>query len=233
MTNTLASSSDQNQTTAVPAPAPNPGVATAVVMLSSLPPVLPPVPPPAPTPDPEVDKWVAVINDAVHQGVIWFINAGTHLINAQAVLGPDRWLRMFDSCQIGMSERIAQMVMKIARNQALANAKHVSELPPTLTALYALSVGSVEAVTAGIQNGDINPEMTAKEAREFVRSQSGSPPTAKPATSFDSDKRRNRVQLAVKKEATKWPEDARCQLADLLEVLAKDIRASLPPTPQP
>ena len=173
-------------------------------------------------------KWVAVINGSVRSGVIGFINAGIHLISAQEALGHGRWLRMFNSCLISMSERTAEMLMRIARNQALANANHVSELPPTLTALYALSGGSVEAVTAGIQSGDINPEMSAKEARAFIQAQSGVPASSKPAAAFDADKRRNRFQQAVKKEASKWPEALRCQLADLLEGLAKDIRASLP-----
>lgn len=212
-----------------PAPAPNPGLATATVMIGCL----QSVPPPAPPPDPEADKWATVINNTVRKGLVSFINTGIHLNNAKAALGHDRWLRMFSSLQIAMSERTAQMLMRIASHQALANANHVSELPPTLTALYALSGGSVEAVTAGIQSGDINPDMSAKAAKAFVSAQGGGPPPAKPAPNFDSDKRRNRVQQAVRKEAAKWPDDARWQFADLLEGLAKDIRASLPRTPQP
>lgn len=232
MSTTHSSPSSQNLHATTPAPGPNAAVSTAVLLLSSLPPIAPAAPP-VPPADPEVDKWVAEINEAVHQGVIWFIHAGTHLINAKAVLGSDRWLGMFDSFRIAMSERTAQMMMRIARNQGLANANHVSELPPTLTALYALSGASVEAVTAGIQSGDINPDMTAGQARAFVRTQNGSPAPAKPATSFDPDKRRNRVQQAVKNEALRWPDNIRCQLAELLEALAKDIRVNLPPSQQP
>ncbi|MEN9572149.1 MAG: hypothetical protein RL514_4 [Verrucomicrobiota bacterium] len=140
---------------------------------------------------------------------------------------------MFDSGKIKMGVRSAEMLMRIAGHRALAVAQHVSQLPPSVTALYALSAGSVEAVTTGIQSGDIFPEMTAKEAREYVRSQNGSPAPAKPATSFDPDKRRNRVQQAVKNEALRWPDNTRCQLAELLEALAKDIRVNLPPSQQP
>lgn len=205
----------------------NPAVSTAVLMLSTLPTEQPLVLPPTPAPDPLVDKWVAVINDAVQQGVTWFINAGIYLINAQKELGSERWQRMLDSCQLAMSERIAQMLMRIARNQALASAKHVSELPPTLTALYALSGASEEVVSAGIQSGDINPDMTAKQARAFVRKKTAKPTPPKPTSSFDTAVRRSRVQQAVESEASKWPESARTQLADLLEELARDIRSSV------
>lgn len=230
MSTTHSSPSSQNLHASSPAPAANPGVATAVIMLSSLPPAPPPVPPPS---DPEVDEWAEKINQAAGYGVAWLVSAGMHLNLAKAALDHGRWQGMFDSGKIKMGVRSAQLLMKVAGNPALANAQDVAELPPTLTALYALSSGSEEAVKAGIQSGAINPAMTAKQAREFVTSLKDSPPTAKPATSFDSDTRRNRVQQAVKKEATKWPDDARCQLADLLEVLATDIRASLPPPQQP
>ena len=190
MTTTPTSSGSTTPATTL-APAANPAVATAVAMLSGLPRVLPSTPPaPPPIPDPEVGKWVAVINGSVRSGVIGFINAGIHLISAQEALGHGRWLRMFNSCLISMSERTAEMLMWIARNQALANANHVSELPPTLTALYALSGGSVEAVTAGIQSGDINPEMSAKEARAFIQAQSGVPASSKPALAVFFRKRR-------------------------------------------
>ena len=185
---------------------------------------------PIPPPDPEVDEWAEKINHAAGNGVAWLVSAGMHLNLAKAALDHGRWQGMFDSGKIKMGVRSAQLLMKIAGNPALADAQDVTELPPTLTALYALSSGSVEAVKAGIQSGEINPGMTAKQAREFVHAQTGSPRPAKPATSFDPAKRRNRVQQAVKLEATKWPEDARCQLADLLEGLAKDIRNDLPPT---
>lgn len=202
-------------------------------MLSSLSPVLPPVPPAALPPDPEVDKWVALINNSVRNGVVSFINAGIYLNSAKATLGHDRWLRMFESLQIAISERTAQMLMRIASHQALANANHVSDLPPTLTALYALSGASEEIVTGGIKSGDINPEMTASQAKAFVKAQNSSPAPEKPAISFDADARRTRIQKVVQREALKWPDDARTQLADLLEQMAKDIRASVNPTQQP
>jgi len=233
----MNTSSSPTTTAITPTPATNPAIATAGVMLACLPStaptVVPPAPPTVPLPDPDVDKWVALINSAVRKGVVSFINAGIYLNNAKVVLGHDRWLRMFDSLQIAMSERTAQMLMRIASHQALANANHVSDLPPTLTALYALSGASEETVTGGIKSGDINPEMTASQAKAFVKAQTPSPAPEKPATSFDADARRTRIQQVVQREASKWPDDARTQLADLLEQMAKDIRASVNPTQQP
>ena len=229
MSTTHSSPSSQNLHATTPAPSPNAAVSTAVLMLSSLPPTRPPAPPALQrVPDPEVDEWAEKINRASSNGVEWLLSAGMHLKLAKAALDPGRWKGMFDSGKIKMGVRSAEMLMRIAGHSALAVTQNVSQLPPSVTALYALSAGSVEAVTTGIQSGDIYPEMTAKQARAFVRSQTGSPAPAKPATGFDPDKRRNRVQQGIKEEALKWPDAARCQLADLLEVLAKDIRASLP-----
>lgn len=231
MSTTHSSPTGQNLHSTAPAPSPNAAASTAVLLLSSLPPTRPPAPPALQrVPDPEVDQWAEKINRASSNGVEWLLSAGMHLKLARAALDPGRWKGMFDSGKIKMGVRSAEMLMRIAGHRALAVAQHVSQLPPSVTALYALSAGSVEAVTTGIQSGDIYPEMTAKQARAFVRSQTGSPAPAKPATSFDPNKRLDRVQQGIKDEALKWPEDARCQLADLLEGLAKDIRNDLPPT---
>lgn len=211
------------------APEPNPAVATAVVMLSSLPPVLPPVLPP----DPVVEDWAVKINEATGEGVAWFIVAGTKLIEAKEALGHGRWMVMFETHRIRFSLRSAEMFMRVAKLSPLSESLTLANLPPRLTTLDVLAGVTVEVTKAGIQSGAIHPEMTAREAREFVRAQNGGPAPAKPATSFDPDKRRNRVQQGITKEALKWPDDTRHQLADLLEVMAKDIRASLPPSQQP
>ena len=213
MSTTHSSPTGQNLHSTAPAPSPSAAVSTAVLMLSSLPPTRPPAPPALQrVPDPEVDEWAEKINRASSNGVEWLLSAGMHLKLAKAALDPGRWKGMFDSGKIKMGLRSAEMLMRIAGHSALAVTQHVSQLPPSVTALYALSAGSVEAVTTGIQSGDIYPEMTAKQARAFVRSQTGSPAPAKPATSFDPDKRRNRVQQAVKQEATKWPEIGRAHV---------------------
>lgn len=197
-------------------------------MIGCLPPVLPPVLPP----DPVVEDWAVKINQATGEGVAWFIVAGANLIEAKAALGHGRWMAMFETHRIRFSLRSAEMFMRVAKFSPLSDSLILANLPPRLTTLDVLAGVTVEVTQAGIQSGAIHPEMTARDAREFVRTHSASPAPAKPAPSFDPDKRRNRVQLVVKKEALKWPEDARCQLADLLEVLAKDICASLPATHQ-
>jgi len=202
--------------------------ATAVMML------LPTVPPTAgPSPDPEVDAWAEKINHSVANGIEWLISAGVHLKLAKAALDHGSWESMFNSGKVTMGLRSAEMLMRIAKHPALAKAKHIAQLPPTLTALYALSGASEEAVTGGIKSGDINPEMTASQAKAFVKAQNPNPAPEKPATSFDADARRTRIQQVVQREVSKWPDDARTQLADLLEQMAKDIRASVNPTQQP
>lgn len=226
MTTTPTTSGSTTHATS-PAPAANPGVATAVIMLSSLPPVLPPVPPHDP-----VEDWAGRINAAVGEGVGWFLDAGTLLIEAKAALGHGRWLELFDSRQIRVSLRSAEMLMKIAGHQTLSNAKYISSLPATLTALHALSTGDAEVIEAGIHDGAIRPQMSAAQARVYVRSHSASPDATKHAVVFNSGKRLSHVQQALFRELDKWPGETAAQLADLLEEFAKGIRTEASPTHQ-
>ena len=236
MKNSHSSPSGQNHHSTSAAPAANPALATAGVMIgclpSGLPPVPPPVPPPAPPPDPDVDKWVAEINDAVGGTAAFILHAGELLIRAKAELPHGQWTAMFESGRIRISIRQATMLMRVAEHRVLSNRHHLADLPNRLTVLDELAGGSAEVIEAGIKDGAIRPELTAKEARSFLRAQSPKPPTRTRATKFNAAKRLERVDAVLWNEMAKWPDEALGQLAEKLAAFAKDIRNNAP-TAQP
>lgn len=228
---TTPTSSSQNHHATPAAPGPNPGVSTAVVILSSLPPVLPPVPLPVPAPDPEADQWAAKIHDAVGDGVAWFLDAGRQLSEAKVALGHGRWMAMFSAGRIKIGLRTAEMLMRVAEHRALSDSQYSAKLPPSLTTLDVLAGGTVEVVEAGIKAGAIGPGLTAKEARSFLRAQSPKLITPTRATKFDAAKRLKHVDAVLWKELERWPDEALGQLAEKLAAFAEEVR-SYASTPQ-
>ena len=233
MKNSHSSPSGQNHHSTSAAPAANPALATAGVMIgclpSGLPPVPPPVPPPAPPPDPEVDKWVAEINDAVGGTAAFILHAGELLIRAKAELPHGQWTAMFESGRIRISMRQATMLMRVAEHRVLSNRHHLADLPNRLTVLDELAGGSAEIIEAGIKDGAIRPELTAKEARSFLRAQSPKPPTRTRAVKFNAAKRLKHVDAVLWKESEKWPDEALGQFVEKLVTFAEELRSYDPP----
>jgi Protein of unknown function (DUF3102) len=221
-----SSPSGQNHHSTAAAPAANPALATAGVMIGCLPSGLPPVPPPVP--DPEADQWATKINDAFGEGLAWILDAGRQLIEAKAALLHGRWTAMFDSGRIKFSMRHATMLMRIAEHRALSNQRHLADLPHCLTTLDVLAGGSAEVVEAGIKAGAIHAELTAKEARTYLRVQSPKLITRTRATKFNAAKRLERVDAVLWREMAKWPDEALGQLAEKLAAFAHDIRNNAP-----
>ena len=223
MTTTPTSSGSTTHATST-APAANPAIATTVLRLSSL----PPVPPADPPPDPEADQWATKINDAVGEGLGWILDAGRHLIEAKAALLHGRWTAMFESGRIKFSMRHATMLIRIAEHRALSDQQHLADLPHCLTTLDVLAGGSAEIIEAGIKDGAIRPELTAKEAKSFLRAQSPKLITRTRATKFNAAKRLKRVDAVLWTELDKWPDEALGQLAEKLAAFAEDIRNNAP-----
>ena len=208
-------------------PAPNPAVSTAVVVLSSLPPTLPPAPPP----DPEADEFATKVNEAVGDGVAWFLDAGRQLIQAKAALGHGRWMAMFAAGRIQIGLRTGEMLMRVAEHRALSDSQHLAKLPPSLTTLDVLAGGTVEVIEAGIHAGEIGPATTAKEARQFIHTHSPRPTHRTRATKFTAAKRLKHVDAVLWKELDKWPDEALGQFVEKLATFAEEVR-SYGSTPQ-
>jgi hypothetical protein len=79
------------------------------------------IPRAAVTPRP-VDEWARIIAEDLTRAVAGVIAAGRHLQEAKAEVEHGDWLPLLERLKIG--ERTAQMLMRIAANEALADPNH-------------------------------------------------------------------------------------------------------------
>jgi hypothetical protein len=109
-----------------------------------------------------VEEWVAVITDDFNRTIEGIVAAGRHLKEAKDQLDHHgEWLPVLERLKIG--ERYAQMQMKIAANEILANPNHWFVLPPSWRTLYELSTLPAEVLKTRIADGTITPEFTRKD----------------------------------------------------------------------
>jgi hypothetical protein len=113
--------------------------------------------------------WAERINRALEKTARSVVEIGKELVAAQAKLKHGEWLEMFKTGQAKLKIRAAQKFMQVANNPALANAANLALLPPSPTALVALSKLPAKVVEDGIKEGHISPGMTIAAAGKFVR----------------------------------------------------------------
>lgn len=123
--------------------------------------------PPRDTQDAGRAAWAALIAGAWRKSAEAFLETGRRLAEAKADLPHGAFLAMIEN-DLPFGARMAQMMMAIARNPRLANAKHISHLPPHVATLYQLTKISDERFEAMSAAGDIRPEL---ERRELIVAQ--------------------------------------------------------------
>jgi Protein of unknown function (DUF3102) len=69
-----------------------------------------------------IDEWARIITGDLTRAVEGIIAAGRHLQEAKAEVDHGDWLPLLERLKIG--ERTAQMLMKVAANEALADPNH-------------------------------------------------------------------------------------------------------------
>jgi len=74
--------------------------------------------------------------------------------------------------ELPFKPRTGQMLMRIAADERLSKAQHVSLLPPSWGTLYELTKLSDKAFEERIENGAIHPEMERKDVSTTAK-QSG------------------------------------------------------------
>jgi regulator of replication initiation timing len=108
-----------------------------------------------------VDEWFDTIAADAGHSVEGIISEGRHLREAKDELDHHgEWLPLLERLKIG--ERYAQMLMKIAANEVLANPNHWFVLPRSWRTLYELSTLPREVLKARIADGTITPAFTRK-----------------------------------------------------------------------
>ena len=132
--------------------------------------------------------WAERINRAIEKSAYSWVEIGLELISAKEKLQHGMWLKMFKVKMIWLDLRLAQKLMQVARHPALTNTSNLPHLPPSPTALVALSKLPPEAVEDGIKMGRVSPIMTIASVKKFVKSQeqgTEQPQSAVPEWDFD------------------------------------------------
>jgi hypothetical protein len=115
------------------------------------------------------DEWAELIRGDLSHALEGIIAAGAHLEQAKYQLGHGRFLPLLQS--LGMHERTAERLMKIANNVVLANPTHGSKLPMSMRTLYELATLPPRLLEARIIDGTITPEIERKDV-ERLKSES-------------------------------------------------------------
>ena len=128
-------------------------------------------------------KWSRLICAAWQKSTTAIIETGRLLIQAKDCLEHGQWLEMVRA-ELPFAERTAQRLMAIASNPVIANAAHVSLLPPSWGTLYELTkLPSVE-LQAKISDGSINPRLERRDIAALLpnarKISSGPPPSSMP-----------------------------------------------------
>jgi hypothetical protein len=125
-----------------------------------------------------VDQWAAYICEPWNKTVEAFVETGKRLIEAKKALkeelGHGNWGSMFTEPYprsslakgpLPFSQRIGNMLMRIARHPVLSNSQFFSKLPPSYSTLYILSDLPEAELVKQIEEGKINPSLLGSEAK--------------------------------------------------------------------
>jgi len=118
-------------------------------------------------PGSEARVWAARITECWRSSVEGIIRTGRLLIEAKADLAHGEFGSMCAS-ELPFTQRTAQMLMAIAADPRLANAKFISYLPASWGTLYELTKLSDDEFTNAIEQRVIRPDMLRGEA-ELIR----------------------------------------------------------------
>lgn len=111
-------------------------------------------------------QWAKEIRAAHQQSVEAVIKIGRLLIAAKRSLPHGAFQKMIEQ-DLPFGLRTAQILMAIAKDQRLANAKHVSLLPPHWSTLYALHELTDAQFNKAIKARRIHPDMERDEVRSL------------------------------------------------------------------
>jgi N6-adenosine-specific RNA methylase IME4 len=129
-------------------------------------PYAPPVPSSAIVPSPQRGQYASLIASSWQTGVVAVIETSRLLIEAKATLPHGQFEEMVER-DLPFGPRTARMLMEIARNQQIANRKHVSVLPPSWTTLHALSKLPAAEIEQRVADGSIHPGLERKDIRAW------------------------------------------------------------------
>ena len=120
-----------------------------------------------------LDSWRIRINSDATSIVQSVQGSGRTLIKAKMSLGHGNFLSLFKDGKLRVVLHTAQLLMKIARNEALSNTNNYAYLPPALNSLSALASLDQRKLQRAIDAGKVTPSMTIADAKDLVKKSDG------------------------------------------------------------
>jgi len=118
-----------------------------------------------------VDDWAEMINCEWRKSVAAIVNTGQLLIRAKKALGHGKWTNMVGGGlrvgKLDFQERVAQMIMRVAKNPVLSNPSNYSFLPPHYNTLHFFCGFMPHTVQAMIDGDWICASTTLADAKKL------------------------------------------------------------------
>ena len=178
--------------------------------------------------------WASRINERAAAGVQALVATGRELLEAKAMLEHGEFQKLFQPGVLHIDQRSAERLMRIARNEALANPTNWSNLPTAVQSLTSLAAVGAGPLQKAIESGDVTPALTIGETRALVaklvpqkrRPKAATPPAADQAPDGQDPQRTPHTDLF---ELLTQVEDAVKSDAGKVEVLSllKGLRRGL------
>lgn len=140
--------------------------------------------------------WADRITAAWRSSVENIIECGLLLIDAKKALSHGEFGEMVRT-ELPFGERMAQMLMKVARNRVLSNPNHGSHLPASWRTLADLATLPEATVEEMIADGRIGPDMERNEVGSKPKPKSKRVATSKPESKPTSHSDSSYVALAA------------------------------------
>jgi hypothetical protein len=167
-----------------------------------------------------VGSWAARIKAEVGKTVNSVLAIGRLLIAAKTALDHGMFEVMFFDLPFDL--RMGEMYMRIATNEVLANAKHVSLFPSAVSTLYQLSRIPLDDLEAAILDGRIHPRLQRDDVHTLF--------TPLPAMiEWSLDVAEERLTQAINREIDGATPAAAHQVIDLLRRLTDKLEHTASP----
>jgi N6-adenosine-specific RNA methylase IME4 len=120
-----------------------------------------------PPPGSSAKVWASHISTCWRATFEGILETGRLLIAAKEALPHGEFGPMVTN-DLHFDKRMVERLMTIARDQRISNASNSPFLPPVWTTLYDLTSLDDDRFEAGIKNGTIRPDMTAKDIAPYL-----------------------------------------------------------------
>lgn len=136
--------------------------------MSELPEIIPPDVSAGKLTDTEIVERCRRIRARLQDSAQAIIDVGRELLEMRERTAHGQWQRCFaddNPERLPFGDRTAQMLMKIAGNEQIANPKRVSDLPPSWGTLYELSKLPEDKLQRALDAGRVTPDMERKDVK--------------------------------------------------------------------